>query len=84
MSGLAQWVNVIFRNITLFVWADKDSDKAKHGHNHDDSDLKDIDMEAKADFGSSKEVSVKFASDLDLFKASFEDLGKIIDNVLML
>lgn len=84
VSGLAQWVNVIFRNITLFVWADKDSDKAKHGHNHDDSDLKDIDMEAKADFGSSKEVSVKFASDLDLFKASFEDLGKIIDNVLML
>ncbi|KAK9955819.1 hypothetical protein ABG768_015670 [Culter alburnus] len=35
---------------------DKDSDKAKHGHNHDDSDLKDIDMEAKADFGSSKEL----------------------------
>lgn len=41
-------------------------------------------MEAKADFGSSKEVSVKFASDIDLFKASFEDLGNIIGNVLML
>lgn len=63
MSGLSHKVNVIFRNITLFVWADKDSDKAKHGHNHDDSGLKDIDMEAKADFGISKEVSVKFASD---------------------
>lgn len=35
---------------------DKDSDKAKHGHNHDDSVLKDIDMEAKADFGNSKEL----------------------------
>lgn len=42
-------------------------------------------MEAKADnFGISKEVSVKFAGDLDLFNANFEYLKNNIDNILML